>query len=162
MPNSCFIISLLYSSTCFEHCCAHHQKVKTVLYSIWYRHTCRWPSGAPVERGRRQYLSVSSTEHRTNKNNELYKVREGHSLFSRYYAGTHLEKTRKTMQKLGLSLWVRLEPGTSQIQRRNAIRWEADSWSCDRSALPAVRTVRHTHKYDSRISSVTQFKKNQW
>jgi len=23
--------------------CAHHQEVKTVLYSIWYRHTCRWP-----------------------------------------------------------------------------------------------------------------------
>ena len=37
--KSCFIISLLYSSTCFEHCCAHHQEVKTVLYSIWYHHT---------------------------------------------------------------------------------------------------------------------------
>jgi hypothetical protein len=24
----CFIISLLQSSTCFEHCCAHHQEVK--------------------------------------------------------------------------------------------------------------------------------------
>jgi len=23
---------------------------QTVLYSIWYRHTCRWPSGAQVER----------------------------------------------------------------------------------------------------------------
>ena len=30
--------------------CAHHQEVKTVLYSIWYHHTCRWPSGAQVER----------------------------------------------------------------------------------------------------------------
>jgi len=30
-----FLISLLYSSTCFEHCCAHHQEVKIVLYSIW-------------------------------------------------------------------------------------------------------------------------------
>ena len=39
--NSCFIISLLYSSKCFEHCCAHHQEVKIVLYSIWYHHTCR-------------------------------------------------------------------------------------------------------------------------
>jgi len=29
---------------------AHHQEVKIVLYSIWYRHTCRWPSGAQVER----------------------------------------------------------------------------------------------------------------
>ena len=26
--NSCFVISLLYSSTRFEHCCAHHQEVK--------------------------------------------------------------------------------------------------------------------------------------
>jgi len=37
----CFIISMLYASTCFEHCCAHHQVVKIVLYSIWYRHTCK-------------------------------------------------------------------------------------------------------------------------
>jgi len=37
--NSCFIISLLYASTCFEHYCAHHQEVKIVLHSIWYRHT---------------------------------------------------------------------------------------------------------------------------
>jgi len=32
---------------------AHHQEVKIALYSIWYHHTCRWPSGAQVER--RQY-----------------------------------------------------------------------------------------------------------
>ena len=37
--NSCFIISLFYASTCFDHCCAHHQEVKIVLYSIWYHHT---------------------------------------------------------------------------------------------------------------------------
>ena len=35
----------------FQALCAHHQEVKIVFYSIWYRHTCRWPSGAPVERG---------------------------------------------------------------------------------------------------------------
>jgi len=29
---------------------AHHQEVKIVLYSIWYHHTCRWLSGAQVER----------------------------------------------------------------------------------------------------------------
>ena len=46
-----FIISLLYTSTCFQHCCAHHQEVKILLYSIWYHHTCRWPSGAQVESG---------------------------------------------------------------------------------------------------------------
>jgi len=30
---------------------AHHQEVKIVLYSIWYHHTCQWPSRAQVERG---------------------------------------------------------------------------------------------------------------
>ena len=34
----------------FRALCAHHQAVKIVLYSIWYHHTCRWPSGAQVER----------------------------------------------------------------------------------------------------------------
>jgi len=29
--------------------CAHHQEVKIVLYSIWYCHTCRWPSGAQFD-----------------------------------------------------------------------------------------------------------------
>jgi len=24
--------------------CAYHQKVKIVLYSLWYRHTYTWPS----------------------------------------------------------------------------------------------------------------------
>jgi len=31
--------------------CAHYQEVKIVLYSLWYRHTYRWPSAAQVERG---------------------------------------------------------------------------------------------------------------
>jgi len=35
----------------FRALCAHHQEVKIVLYSIWYYHTYRWPSGAQVERG---------------------------------------------------------------------------------------------------------------
>ena len=34
----------------FRALCAHHQEVKFVLYSIWYHHTCRWLSGAQVER----------------------------------------------------------------------------------------------------------------
>jgi len=34
----------------FRALCADHQEVKIVLYSIWYRHTCRWPSGAQVGR----------------------------------------------------------------------------------------------------------------
>ena len=29
---------------------ADHQEVKILLYSIWYHHTYRWPSGAQVER----------------------------------------------------------------------------------------------------------------
>jgi len=32
----------------FRALCAQHQEVKIILYSIWYRHTCRWPSGAQV------------------------------------------------------------------------------------------------------------------
>ena len=44
-------MSLFHASICFEHCCAHLQEVKIVLYSIWYHHTYRWPSGAQVERG---------------------------------------------------------------------------------------------------------------
>ena len=35
----------------FRTLCAHHQEVKIVLYSIWHRHTCRWPSGARDEKG---------------------------------------------------------------------------------------------------------------
>jgi len=31
----------------FRALCAHHQEVKIVLFSIWYRHTCRWPYRAP-------------------------------------------------------------------------------------------------------------------
>ena len=31
--------------------CAHRKGVKTVLYSIWCCHTCRWPSGAQFEKG---------------------------------------------------------------------------------------------------------------
>jgi len=34
----------------FRALCAHHQEVKIVLYSIWYHHTCRWPSRSQVER----------------------------------------------------------------------------------------------------------------
>jgi len=30
----------------FRALCAHHHEVKIVLYSIWYYHTCRWPSVA--------------------------------------------------------------------------------------------------------------------
>jgi len=40
----CKFIIRLYM---FQALCAHHSEVKIVLYSIWYHHTCRWPSGAP-------------------------------------------------------------------------------------------------------------------
>ena len=33
----------------FRALCTHYQEVKTVLYSIWYHHTRRWPSRAQVE-----------------------------------------------------------------------------------------------------------------
>ena len=31
---------------------AHRQEAKIVLYSLWYHHTYRWPSGAQVYTGR--------------------------------------------------------------------------------------------------------------
>ena len=40
---------------------AHHKEVKIVLYSNWYHHTCRWPSGAQVERGLSQPVHVKAT-----------------------------------------------------------------------------------------------------
>ena len=43
----------------FRALCAHHKEVKTVLYNVWYRHTCRWPSRSQVERG------LSQPAHRT-------------------------------------------------------------------------------------------------
>ena len=38
--------------------CAHRQEVKIVLYSLWYHHTYRWPSGAQVERGESFIMSL--------------------------------------------------------------------------------------------------------
>jgi len=35
----------------FRALCAHRQEIEIVLYSVWYRHTCGWQSGAQVERG---------------------------------------------------------------------------------------------------------------
>ena len=35
----------------FRALCAYRQEDKIVLYSLWYHHTYRWPSGAEVERG---------------------------------------------------------------------------------------------------------------
>jgi len=39
------MISLLYASTCFGQYVLITRGVKIVLYSAWYHHTCRWPSG---------------------------------------------------------------------------------------------------------------------
>jgi len=44
--NLVFLISLLYSSTCFEHCCAHHQEVKFYYTASGIITLCRWWSGA--------------------------------------------------------------------------------------------------------------------
>ena len=44
-----FVISLLYSSTCFEHYCAHHQDVKLYYTASGIVTLCRWPSGAQVD-----------------------------------------------------------------------------------------------------------------
>ena len=46
--KSCFLISLLHSSTCFEHCCARHQEVKFYYTASGIITLCRWPPGAHV------------------------------------------------------------------------------------------------------------------
>jgi len=46
----------------FRALCAHHQEVKIVLYSIWYHHTCRWPS---VHRLREEESSLNMCTGRT-------------------------------------------------------------------------------------------------
>ena len=43
--------SLLHATTCLEHHVLIVRRSKIVLYSLWYNHTCRWPSSAQVERG---------------------------------------------------------------------------------------------------------------
>jgi len=45
----------------FRALCVHHQEIKIVLYSIWYHHTCRWPSGAQVEKGLSQPMHRTAT-----------------------------------------------------------------------------------------------------
>jgi len=45
------LVRLLYSSTCFEHYCAHHQEVKLYYTTPGIVTLCRWPSGAQVESG---------------------------------------------------------------------------------------------------------------
>ena len=52
MHKICFTISLFHSSTCFEHHVLIVRRSKSVLYSLWYHHTYRWPSRAQVERAR--------------------------------------------------------------------------------------------------------------
>ena len=48
----------------FRTLCAHHQEVKIVLYSIWYHHTCRWPSGAQLERRLKSSLKLCTISKR--------------------------------------------------------------------------------------------------
>jgi len=51
MHNFCFIISLLYSSTCFEHYALIIRRSKLYYTASGIITPCRWPSGAQVERG---------------------------------------------------------------------------------------------------------------
>jgi len=48
--------------------------VKIVLYSIWYRHTCRWPSGAQVESGIIIQFNRRLATCRPNSTNAYYKA----------------------------------------------------------------------------------------
>ena len=42
----------------FRALCVHQREVKIVLYSIWYHDTCRWQSGAQVDRRRESSLNL--------------------------------------------------------------------------------------------------------
>jgi len=46
-----FLISFLYTSTCFEHCCAHHHEVKLYYTASGIITLCRWTSVAQVSTG---------------------------------------------------------------------------------------------------------------
>ena len=48
MHKICFTISFISCLYLFRALCAHHQEVKIALHSLWYHHTCRWPSRAQV------------------------------------------------------------------------------------------------------------------
>ena len=56
-----FFHNKFISSLCmFRAPCAHRQEVKIVLYSLWYHHTCRWPSRAQVERRSGDWIPVGA------------------------------------------------------------------------------------------------------
>ena len=55
----------------FRALCAHHQEVKIILYSIWYHHTCRWPSRAQLER--RDTKQTNQVQQYKNTKIKLYK-----------------------------------------------------------------------------------------
>ena len=42
-----FVLQVYFITLHVLSTCAHRQEVKIVLYSLWYHHTCRWPSRAP-------------------------------------------------------------------------------------------------------------------
>jgi len=50
MHKTLFYYKFIICLYMFRALYAHHQEVKIVLYSIWYHHTYRWPSGAQVEK----------------------------------------------------------------------------------------------------------------
>ena len=61
-----FLIGLLYSCTCFEHCCAHHQDVKLYHTAMLSSHSV---VGHPTLRLREDSLSPLSTGANSKHNN---------------------------------------------------------------------------------------------
>ena len=82
---------------------AHLQEVKIVLYSVWYHHTCRWPSGAQVERG------LSQTVHGT----ATYRCDDTRCCIVQFWppddehvCSTHVEAWNKLIIKFSASSWL--------------------------------------------------------
>ena len=75
---------------------AHRQEVKIVLYSLWYHHTCRWPSGAQVERGLSQSVWTVWTGGKSRPHRDLIPERpaRSQSLYRLSYPVHSLDKHR--------------------------------------------------------------------
>jgi len=84
MHKFLFYYKFIICLSMFRTLCALHQEVKIVLYNIWYHHTCRWPSGAQVERGLQSSLNLC-----TQRNvSMIWNVTQKKSQYARFHTVT--------------------------------------------------------------------------
>ena len=89
--------------------CADRQEVKIVLYSLWYHHTYRWPSGAKVERGLERGLESSLNLFRAHvlivRRSKLYYTVSG---IITPIGGRPVHRLREDSLKFSASSWLLL------------------------------------------------------